>query len=66
MSHLSDATQMFYKASSFNQDLCSWSELLAQNAKVSMMFSASGCFDTRDPVLVEEQGLGPFCSRCEL
>jgi hypothetical protein len=60
-----DATQMFRDASRFDQNLCSWSEVLPLNATVSMMFTASGCLDTRDPVLEGGQVWGPFCSQCQ-
>jgi hypothetical protein len=56
---------MFYKASSFNQSLCSWGELLPSNATVSTMFTASGCLDTSDPVLEEGQVWEPVCLQCE-
>jgi hypothetical protein len=41
---------MFYRASSFNQNLCSWSSLVdAEPAFVYNIFFASGCDDTTEP-----------------
>jgi Mycoplasma protein of unknown function, DUF285 len=65
VSNLMDATQMFSEASKFNQNLCSWAGLLPLNVTVSMMFTASGCLDTSDPVLEGGQVRGPFCSQCQ-
>jgi hypothetical protein len=56
---------MFRDASRFDHNLCSWGEVLSLNATVYMMFTVSGCLDTRDPVLEGEQVLGPFCSQCQ-
>ena len=54
---------MFYRATSFWQDLCAWCPQLDPSVKVGIMFYGMGCPMTSDPNLTASP-LGPFCYVC--
>jgi Mycoplasma protein of unknown function, DUF285 len=60
VSSLEYATRMFLDASSFNQNLCEWSQTLPENTNVAEMFKDTKCSDTNDP----SPSVGPFCHVC--
>lgn len=59
---------MFSKASSFNQNLCSWGEMLQQHnnldVDVTNMFKETSCPTENDPDLSVIPA-GPFCHVCD-
>jgi hypothetical protein len=61
VSSVTDMMGMFWGASSFNQDLCSWGTKLAVGGSVNTqyLFQDSGCQYTSTTSLQEG---GPFCA----
>ena len=60
MSSAQDLDRMFYNASSFNQNLCSWMITIPQDASVTDMFVGTSCPDQRDPDLFV-MPVNPLC-----
>lgn len=58
--------QQFHSVSiSLKQNLCQWGRRLPATADVTSMFSASNCPNRSDPILQEDDFLGPWCYNCE-
>jgi len=54
---------MFFGASSFNQDLCSWAPLIDSTAKMDNVFNQSSCPDTSSPL--DAGNIAALCHSCE-
>jgi Mycoplasma protein of unknown function, DUF285 len=63
VSRLSDAASMFREAGMVIQNLCSWGTRLAENVKVTDMFSMTNCSEQGDPS-TDDIARGPFCAKC--
>jgi Mycoplasma protein of unknown function, DUF285 len=66
VSNVRTFSNMFAGASSFQQNLCKWGPLLAQeNATIAFdsMFNGTSCTNTSDPNLLATPP-GPFCEPC--
>ena len=46
---VTDTSYMFYQATSLNQDLCSWYNMIQGAATVNGIFSGSGCDSNANP-----------------
>jgi Mycoplasma protein of unknown function, DUF285 len=56
------AVQMFFRATSFNQDLCSWRTRLPLNSNFYKAFHQTQC--AYRPEFVDSVRTGPYCARC--
>jgi hypothetical protein len=61
MTNAENLSAMFFNATSFNQDLCSWGDVVSATADVTNMFAWTGCSSNDDPASPEQ---GPWCHVC--
>jgi Mycoplasma protein of unknown function, DUF285 len=61
---VTEATNMFYGARTFNRNLCSWSSQMSNSTPKTGMFTLSGCPFANSEPNYKLSPVGPFCHDC--
>ena len=66
--NLSDMTRFLFEAAAFDQDLCTWGDVVSSDLIVKEAFDLTACEFTDDPLFrgnFNRVANGPFCAPCE-